>query len=569
MATKQTRIRMAAAVFCLMSLSAAGAEYRVVQKGEVECLSVLLSPELPCWWPGLPEYQCIPYHVIGPAPSRSNLTIIDEHTGTHFDAPAHWIPPLKSGLPHATVYGEITNEKVPVWQFMGEACVIDVSGILNQAPDGKSPIITRAMVEQWERQHRRLAAGDVVIFASGYDDQYYKPLPQGRRLIAEPLEGKAPSFPGPDGPCMEYLVERGIRHIAIDSPSLGPAPGGDQTHWSGLGAGAIFTELLAHCGSLPATGTFFAFLPVKLAGASGGPGRAIAITEPALAGKLIQAAKQQRVADLSLVNGPDYPDYWVGGGAGNNMFPHTVAVFNRWDGWRGPYFTQTHLIDAHTGTHFDPPSHFLPNPGFDNRTYDEWTQGVLKDYEGKYGPRGTSEVFAADYPLHQMMGPARVIDVMGRIGTTASEEWPKSPEIRVEDIKTHEQLYGPIQAGDVVLFKTGWSDRYYLPGVYGQRVGPEAIDGKAEGWPAPNVEAILYLAEKDVACVGIDAPSVGAVTGRESVQVHWAGFSQGMNYVEFLTGLGGLPPQGAFFIFLPLKQKGVPGGIGRAVAILP
>ena len=569
MSVKDKSIWVLCLVFMLSVIASAWGEYCALNEGEVECLSVILSSEYPCWWPGLPEYQSIRYHKIGPAPFRSNLTIIDEHTGTHFDAPAHWIPPLESGLPHAGIYGSITSEKVPVWQFMGEACVIDVTNILDQVDNGKSPIITMSMVQQWEKEHRDLEAGDVVIFYSGYDDKYYKPFPQGRRLVAEPLEGKTPAYPGPDEKCMDYLIGKEIRSVGIDSPSMGPIPGGDKTHWIGLGAGAIFHELLVNCGSLPATGSFFAFLPVKFAGASGGPGRAIAITERALAKDLIRAVKQQRVVDLSLLSGPGYPDYWAGGGVGNNMNPHVVARFNDWDDWRGPYFTQTHMIDAHTGTHFDPPTHFLPDPGFDKSKYDELTQSILKDYESKYGLLSSSEVFAADYPLHQMMGPARVIDVMHLLGTTDHKDWPKSPVITEEVIKEYERHYGPIETGDVVLFKTGWSDMYYQPGVYGQRVGPDAVNGKVEGWPAPDVPAILYLAEKNVKCVGIDAPSIGAVTGKECIQVHWAGFCKGMNYVEFLTELGSLPPKGSFFIFLPLKEPCVPGGIGRAVAILP
>ena len=69
-------------------------------------------------------------------------------------------------------------------------------------------------------------------------------------------------------------------------------------------------------------------------------------------------------------------------------------------------------------------------------------------------------------------------------------------------------------------------------------------------------------------CVGTDGASLGAVTGKEAVETHWAGLSAGMNYPEYLTNLGALPPKGAFFIFLPVKEE-VTGGIGRAVGIFP
>ena len=58
----------------------------------------------------------------------------------------------------------------------------------------------------WEKAHRPLGPGDVVLFRSGYSDKYYKPLPEGRRFVADPVEGKAPAWPDPDPDCMEYLA---------------------------------------------------------------------------------------------------------------------------------------------------------------------------------------------------------------------------------------------------------------------------------------------------------------------------------------------------------------------------
>jgi kynurenine formamidase len=38
--------------------------------------------------------------------------------------------------------------------------------------------------------------------------------------------------------------------------------------------------------------------------------------------------------------------------------------------------------------------------------------------------------------------------------------------------------------------------------------------------------------------------------------------------VEGLTNLQALPPQGAFFLFLPIKVRASTGGCGRTVAVL-
>ena len=52
--------------------------------------------------------------------------ILWEHTGTHFDAPTHAIPPSKSGLPHANEWGDVYGDMVPLEKFQGPAAVVDV-----------------------------------------------------------------------------------------------------------------------------------------------------------------------------------------------------------------------------------------------------------------------------------------------------------------------------------------------------------------------------------------------------------------------------------------------------------
>src|SRR2546430_3876349 len=67
-----------------------------------------------------------------------------EHTGTHFDAPVHWI----SGrdLPDNTV------DHIPARKFIGRACVIDVT---NQVERDEDFLLTVADVERWEAAHGR------------------------------------------------------------------------------------------------------------------------------------------------------------------------------------------------------------------------------------------------------------------------------------------------------------------------------------------------------------------------------------------------------------------------------
>ena len=93
----------------------------------------------------------------------------------------------------------------------------------------------------------------------------------------------------------------------------------------------------------------------------------------------------------------------------------------------------------------------------------------------------------------------------------------------------------------------------------------DPLNGKREGWPAPGPDAIDYLAGKGIRCVGTDGPTLGGVEPEAALWTYWALGSKGMVGVEFLTHVGKLP-QGAYFIFAPVKIRGCHGGPGRALA---
>src|SRR4051794_8166267 len=172
-------------------------------------LSLLVAPEYPCTWPTFPRFQINHDERIGPlSPYNREVIVLDGNTGTQLDVPPHSVTPPDSGLPNAGKFGLSSTEKIPAWQFGGEACVIDCKAIRDTAPNGRSDLIKKERVMQWEKKHRPLGPGDVVLFHSGYSDKYYKPLPEGRRFGAEPVGGKAPGWPGPDPACMEYLASR-------------------------------------------------------------------------------------------------------------------------------------------------------------------------------------------------------------------------------------------------------------------------------------------------------------------------------------------------------------------------
>jgi kynurenine formamidase len=529
-------------------------------------LSLLVSPDHPCTWPTFPTFQINHYQRIGRLGAyNSDVLVIDGNTGTQLDVPPHSVTPPKSGLPNAGKFGLAYTDKIPAWQFVGEACVIDCKNLLDSAPKGRSDLIKKERLMAWEKKYRALGPGDVVLFHSGYTDRYYKPFPEGRRFAADPVEGKAPAWPGPDPDCMEYLAKRKVMTLGIDSTSMGPLPDlAEPTHYAGLKHGMIWTESATGLGALPPTGAFYCMIGPKHASDPYAEGRAFAVVGDPLARRLIASARKKNVVDLSVTLADDLPTAWPGRGVGNHRQPYMTIRFGKNPNTKTAFVM--HMLDSNAGTHLVPPSYALPRKGFDSKDYPAEVRKWLAEYEKKYGPRGTSDVTTEKVPIAQTCGPARVIDVKHLLNTTRKGQWPASPEITAADIRAYEKKHGQLKPGDIVIFQSGWSDRYYRPLPAGSACMEEPLNGKKEGWPAPGPEAIIYLASKGIRCVGTDAPTLGGVEPGRALWTYWALGSKGVVGVEFLTNLAAMPKD-AYFLFAAVKIRGCHGGPGRAIAL--
>lgn len=530
-------------------------------------LSLLVAADLPCTWPtsNWPLFHINHYRRIGMLSAyNGDILTIDGNTGTQLDFPPHSVPLPDSGLPNAGPLGKAFSDKIAAWQFVGEACVLDCTDLLDKAPRGRSPLIKKDRAIAWEKKHRPLGPGDVVLFYSGYNDRYYKPFPAGRRFLAEPLSGKAPGWPDPDPECMEYLAGRKVMTLGCDSPSMGPIPDlAEPTHIAGLKHGMIWTEGALGLGQLPATGAFYCCIGPKHAGGPYSEGRAFAVVGP-LAKQLLQSARKKNAVDLSVVISPDLPVWWPGARAGEHRHPYMKVPFSFAANLGHPH--ETHLLDSHTGTHLVPPAYTLPGKGFDNGDYAPEVRGWLAEYEKKYGPRGTSDVTAEKVPISQTCGRARVLDVRSLLGTTDRKDWPASPEITSAFIQKYEKQHGELKAGEVVVFRSGWSDKHFKPFPRGNACMADPLDGKSEGWPAPTPDAIRYLADRGIRCVATDGPTLGGVEPKRALWTYWALGGKGMVGVEYLTNIGNVP-EGAYFLFAAVKIRGCHGGPGRAIAL--
>jgi len=531
--------------------------------------SLLVAPEYPCTWPShpFPRFQLTHERTIGPASAYNiDVLLIDGNTGTQLDVPPHSVarPDLKREK--SGPLGLAYTDKIEAWQFGGEACVIDVRDLLDQAPKGVSPLVKPAHVSRFEQQHRPLQFGDVALFRSDYSDKYYQPLPEGSRFIADILDRKAVGFPDPDPDCMEFLAQRGVMTLGTDSASMGPLPDlAEPTHYAGLKHGMIWTEGATNLGELPATGAFYCLLSPKHAGGPYSAGRAFSITGGQLPARLIESCRNKRAIDLSPTLSPKLPltSPGIGTGTHRQVYLKIDFLYSEYlDLWH-----HGHLMDAMTGTHLVPPSYALP-PAGERLAYAPEVRGWLEEYEQKYGPRGSSSLTTEQIPLDWTCGPVRVIDVRNLVGSTAKKAWPASPEITPELIKAHESAHGALRPGDIVVFRTGHLDVTLRPQPDDAGVWLHPLQGKTEGWPAPGPAAIVYLQGKGIRCVATDAPDLGGVEPKRALMTYWALGTHEMVGVEFLHNVGAIPPdQEAYFLFAALKIRDCHGGPGRAIVL--
>jgi kynurenine formamidase len=194
-----------------------------------------------------------------------NTLRMGEHTGTHFDAPIHWI--TGKDLP------DNACDTIPAGRFVGPACVIDVTAEVAANPDF---LLTRERIESWEREHGRIPAGAWVLLRTGWS----------RRSDAAAFLNVGPDgphSPGPDAGASRLLaVDRdvlgfGVETIGTDAGQAGGFDPPFPNHGIMHGAGRFGLASLCNLDQLPATGALVIAAPLKIVGGSGSPLRVIAI----------------------------------------------------------------------------------------------------------------------------------------------------------------------------------------------------------------------------------------------------------------------------------------------------
>jgi len=210
-------------------------------------LTLTISEKIPTF-PGSPEPNFINWETIEKEGYNLELLFLSSHTGTHMDAPYHF---LKKGQ---------KIDQIATKRLVTEAFLIKIRKGADQA-------ITKSDIEKFEKQFGKIDDGSTVIFHTGWQ----KNLNKKSYFLKNP---------GLTVPAAKYLASKKINLVGIDSPSIDL--GKDQrfsVHHVLAKSGILIVENLANLEKINSERFHFIVAPLKLKNATGSPVRAMALTD--------------------------------------------------------------------------------------------------------------------------------------------------------------------------------------------------------------------------------------------------------------------------------------------------
>jgi kynurenine formamidase len=214
--------------------------------------------------PGLTVDEISRYDDRGPA-WYWNVLHLGEHTGTHFDAPVHWI--TGKNRPHNT------TDTIPVERFVGPACVLDVTAEVAEDPDF---LLTPERIEAWEAEHGEIPTASWVLLRTGWSRRT-----DPREFLNAGEDG--PHSPGFHPAASRLLAEErdvlgvGVETVGTDAGQAGGFDPPFANHALMHGAGKFGLASLMNLDRLPPTGAVVIAAPLKIVDGSGSPLRVLAL----------------------------------------------------------------------------------------------------------------------------------------------------------------------------------------------------------------------------------------------------------------------------------------------------
>jgi kynurenine formamidase len=205
------------------------------------------------------------YDDAGPAWYWNNFRT-GEHTGTHFDAPIHWI----------TGQGGEDVASVPARNLVGPAAVLDFSAQAGENPDF---LVEIDHIKAWEKQHGPLPDRGWLLVRTGWDARAHS---QDEFLNADE---NGPHTPGLSAECAQWVAQEspvigmGVETVGSDAGAAATFDPMFPCHSFMHGAGKYGLTQLRNLDRLPPTGAVLIASPLRIVDGSGSPVRVLALVE--------------------------------------------------------------------------------------------------------------------------------------------------------------------------------------------------------------------------------------------------------------------------------------------------
>ena len=225
--------------------------------------ALVLPPQFAQVW-AFKQERISQYDEAGPGWYWNNFSC-GEHTGTHFDAPIHWV----TGKDHPNN----AVDTVDVRQFIGPACVVDASQEVAANPDWTLDV---PFLEAWEARHGRIPQNAWLLFRTDWSKRINDPAAYVN------MKEDGAHTPGPTQAAVEWLVARDVRGFGVETINTDAGqsyawPIAYPCHTLMHGANKYGLQCLTNLDQLPPTGAVIVSAPLKIKGGSGSPLRVLAL----------------------------------------------------------------------------------------------------------------------------------------------------------------------------------------------------------------------------------------------------------------------------------------------------